>query len=181
MSDPARAPTSGGQYHWVAQLAPARFAVTFSWAAGGTPSWFKAFLAYLNRLGNSSRETVCLRRCCIHSRPDDSRVIDSQLGDIRTNALACNDVLLGNTLGFYAGKHSWHQGLPTHWKCCLRISHLFLFRAPCPFGLSIASEYCSFRLCRLWKCRRLEEQWSFLVHWLIDFCMGFCWSVSPHN
>lgn len=29
-----RSPTSGGQYHWVAQLAPARFAVAFSWAAG---------------------------------------------------------------------------------------------------------------------------------------------------
>ena len=29
-----RSPTSGGQYHWVAQLAPARYAVTFSWAAG---------------------------------------------------------------------------------------------------------------------------------------------------
>lgn len=27
-------PTSGGQYHWVSELAPARFAVGFSWAAG---------------------------------------------------------------------------------------------------------------------------------------------------
>ena len=30
----SRAPTSGGQYHWVAQFAPARFAASFSWAAG---------------------------------------------------------------------------------------------------------------------------------------------------
>ena len=36
-SDCIRAPTSGGQYHWVAQLAPRRFAVTFSWAAGTMP------------------------------------------------------------------------------------------------------------------------------------------------
>lgn len=33
-ADIVRAPTSGGQYHWVAQFAPVRFAVRFSWAAG---------------------------------------------------------------------------------------------------------------------------------------------------
>ncbi|KAL8926893.1 MAG: hypothetical protein Q9208_002702 [Pyrenodesmia sp. 3 TL-2023] len=35
----ARAPTSGAQYHWVSQLAPARYAVAFSWAAG----WISIF------------------------------------------------------------------------------------------------------------------------------------------
>ena len=30
----SRSPTAGGQYHWVAELAPMRFATTFSWAAG---------------------------------------------------------------------------------------------------------------------------------------------------
>ena len=33
----SRAPTSGGQYHWVAQFAPAKFAASFSWAAGKLP------------------------------------------------------------------------------------------------------------------------------------------------
>ena len=32
-------PTSGGQYHWVALLAPRRFAIIFSWFAG----WITAF------------------------------------------------------------------------------------------------------------------------------------------
>lgn len=39
-SELVRYPTSGGQYHWVAQLSPPRFRVIFSWAAGILPSFF---------------------------------------------------------------------------------------------------------------------------------------------
>ena len=35
-----RAPTSGGQYHWVAELAPVKFATSFSWAAGTSSTEF---------------------------------------------------------------------------------------------------------------------------------------------
>ena len=60
-SDWSRAPTSGGQYHWVAQFAPKRFAVTFSWAAGMLPPLRSAkFWAKITRLGLDFRTFVCL-------------------------------------------------------------------------------------------------------------------------
>lgn len=44
------APTSGGQYHWVAILAPPKYRVVLSWCTGALPLFSRLLLLFLSSL-----------------------------------------------------------------------------------------------------------------------------------
>lgn len=111
-----RSPTSGGQYHWVSQLAPARFAVVFSWAAGKL-SLLKsssAAIAYYTRMGLDLCPTVCLCQRRFRGWGAHSRAADIQCQRLRATTLACHYAVLDGALDCYDREHSWYQDFSSH-------------------------------------------------------------------
>lgn len=148
-TDRSRAPTSGGQYHWVAQLAPARFAVTFSWAAGAIPSLRPAeSCAKVIRLGLNFRTFICLCQCGFRSSSDDPRPNNPKPRKLRANTMAWNNALLDGSPDCRSGQYSWHQGVSAYRDCRLFLPYLFLLRPSSPFGLPFPSKHRQVRFCR---------------------------------
>ena len=111
-----RAPTSGGQYHWVAQLAPTRFARTFSWAAG-TMNLLRSLrrsCTHIARLGLHFRTSICLREYGLCSGSDDPRAIDPEPRELRATTMAWNNALLAGTPDCRSGEYPRYQGIPAY-------------------------------------------------------------------
>lgn len=173
-----RSPTSGGQYHWVSQLAPARSAVVFSWTAGkrSLPNSPSAILAYwFDRMGLDLCQAVCLCQRRFRSWGAHSRVADIQCQRLRATKLACHHALLDGAPGCYDREYPRHQGFSSHRERCIHFSYLLFLRPTGPFGLSHTAKFGSICLRRLRECRWMGKQWSFVVPRVTDLCMVICW------
>jgi hypothetical protein len=101
-------PLSGGQYHWVSILAPARWAKFLSYITGiSNPLDSMVLTDHIARMGDCHRLASWSSECRFPSCFNDSSLSHSQLSELQSDSLARNlDILRSYRL------HRLYQHLP---------------------------------------------------------------------
>ena len=107
-------PTSGGQYHWVAELAPRRFALTFSWTAGELHCRIASRRTHTGRLAHRLHPHSHIGERGLYHWDDDLRPRRSELCLLHTRALACYHAILGRDTIIHPGQRPRHPCFPIH-------------------------------------------------------------------